>query len=151
MLAAFVALALGVGALGGAYTASAIPDWYQGLRKPPLTPPDGVFAPVWTALYLVMAVSAWMVWRRAGFWGAAPALGLWLGQLVLNLGWSALFFGMRAPGYALAEIVVLWAVIGATMFAFARHDRLASVLLLPYLAWVAFAAYLNTGIWLLNH
>jgi len=125
-------------------------DWYPALTKPPGTPPDWLFAPVWTALYVMMAFAAWQVWLRAGMAEAPVALGLWFVQLALNLVWSALFFGLRAPGAALVEIGALWLAVAATTAASARHDRAAPILLLPYLGWLGYAAYLNAGIWWLN-
>lgn len=121
--------------------------WYEGVRKPAFTPPDWVFAPAWTLLYAAMAVAGWLVWRIAG-WGAA--LALWGAQLALNGAWSWLFFGLHKPGLALAEILVLWLAIAATIAAFLRVRRAAALLLMPYLAWVSFAALLNGAIWQLN-
>ncbi|MEK9968676.1 MAG: TspO/MBR family protein [Ferrovibrio sp.] len=140
----------GVSALGGAITAEPVKRWYPDLAKPALTPPDIAFPIVWTLLFALMALAAWRVWRAAGWHQARGALALFGLQLVLNLGWSALFFGLQQPGWALAEIVVLAVAIGACMAAFARHDRIAALLLAPYLLWVGFAAYLNAAIWLLN-
>ncbi|MHC4714883.1 MAG: TspO/MBR family protein, partial [Planctomycetota bacterium] len=94
--------------------------------------------PVWTVLYVMMAVSAWLVWRKAGA-GAKKALVVFAVQLVLNAAWTPVFFGLRAPGAALAVIILLWCAIGATIVAFARHSRLAALLLLPYILWVSFA------------
>lgn len=131
---------------GSLVTAPAAAGWYQTLQRPTFAPPDAVFAPVWTAIFLLMAVAGWRVWRLAG-WTAAQALfGL---QLLLNFAWSALFFGLQRPDLALVEIFVLAVAIVATMRAFGRVDRLAAWLLAPYLAWVAFAAVLNAAfVWL---
>lgn len=145
-----LALCLGVGALGAVWTADGVRDWYPTLAKPPITPPNWLFGPVWTALYLLMGYAAWRVWRRAGLAGAPGASTLFAFQLVLNLAWSYLFFGRHWIGAAFAEIAVLLAFIVATAFAFARHDRLAAWLLLPYAAWVAFASVLTGWIWALN-
>lgn len=139
-----------VAGLGGAVTSSSVGEWYQSLRKPANTPPDWVFGPVWSVLYLLMAISAWLVWRQGG-WSKSPgALGLFALQLVLNFLWSAIFFGLRSPGAAVAEIVVLWLAILATAIAFWRRSKIAGGLLLPYLAWTSFAAWLNFAIWRLN-
>lgn len=146
-LAVSLALCLGVSALGGAITAGPVKSWYPALAKPAITPPEIAFPIVWTLLFLMMAVAAWLVWRRGGWSGALALFGL---QLGLNLGWSALFFGAQQIGLALVEIVVLWLAIAATARAFARHDRRAALLLLPYLAWVAYAALLNALIWQMN-
>jgi benzodiazapine receptor len=125
-------------------------DWYALIAKPSWTPPNAVFGPVWTGLYLAMAIAAWLVWRRAGFAGAGAALALYGLQLVLNGLWSYLFFGRHQPGWAFADIVALWCVILATTVAFARVHLGAMVLMLPYLAWVTFAAALNFAIWRMN-
>jgi len=150
MLAGFIAVCLVVSALGGLATASSVGSWYQGLAKPPFNPPDWVFAPVWLTLYLMIAVSGWRVWRVAGFAAARGAFAWYAIQLALNLTWSLLFFGARAPGAALIEVIVLWIAIVATATAFWRFDRLAAVLLVPYAAWVGYAGLLNASIWWLN-
>lgn len=149
-LLGFVALCLTVSGLGGAVTATSVGDWYPKLAKPPFTPPAGVFPPVWTALFLLMAVAAWRVWRQPGGDRRAAALNWFWGQLVLNLLWSVIFFGLQAPGWALVEIALLLATIVITLRAFWALDRWAAVALVPYLLWVAFAAALNAGIWWLN-
>jgi tryptophan-rich sensory protein len=125
-------------------------EWYASLAKPAWTPPSAVFGPVWTALYVLMGVAAWLVWRKAGFSGAPAALGLFGAQLALNALWSYLFFGARLPGAAFAEIVVLWLVILATTIAFWRVRPAAGALLIPYLIWVGFASGLNLQLWRLN-
>lgn len=151
-----VGLAVSVGVcmltayFGSLLTRPAIPGWYAALNKPPWNPPDWVFAPVWTTLYLMMAVAAWLVWREHGFQGATRALALFGIQLLLNIAWSALFFRWRMPGVAFAEILVLWILILATLLAFWRLNTTAGWLLTPYLAWVSFAAALNFAIWRLN-
>jgi tryptophan-rich sensory protein len=124
--------------------------WYDALAKPAWTPPNAVFAPVWTVLYVLMAVAAWLVWRRAGFMRAGVALSLFIAQLVLNALWSYLFFGAHRADLAFFEIVVLWAVILVVAVLFWREVRAAGVLMLPYLAWVGFAACLNFALWQLN-
>jgi tryptophan-rich sensory protein len=124
--------------------------WYAALAKPAWNPPNAIFAPVWSVLYGLMAVAAWLVWRRAGFSGAGAALGLFAVQLILNALWSYLFFGRHQPGLAFGDIVVLWVVILSVVLLFWRVDRVAGALLLPYLAWVGFAAYLNFTLWRLN-
>lgn len=137
-------LAASVGALFG-------PDaWYESLAKPALTPPGYVFGPVWTMLYATMGVAAWMVWSRKGFSGARWALGLFFAQLLLNGAWTWLFFGLHLPLVALVDIVLLWALILLTLIAFWRIRRAAGALLIPYLAWVSFAALLNAQFWWLN-
>jgi tryptophan-rich sensory protein len=149
-LAGFVALCFAVAAAGGAVTATSVETWYAGLAKPPFNPPDWVFGPVWTALYLMIAVAGWRVWRRRSESGAWLALGAWGVQLSLNLSWSMLFFGARMIGAALVEIAVLLAAILITAALFWRIDRIAGVLLVPYAAWVGFATVLNAALWRLN-
>ncbi len=142
---------LGVGYLGSLYTTPAIDSWYAGLQKPSFNPPNWVFMPVWTVLYVLMAVAAFLIWRSAApIAQKAPALAAFAVQLGLNLLWSVLFFGLRKPAYALLEIVVLWAMIIVTMVLFNRVSRVAALLLTPYLAWVTFAAVLNSELWRLN-
>ena len=144
-LAVFLALV----ALAALFGASFEPGvWYAGLRKPPLDPPDWIFPPVWSALYHAMAVAGCLVWRA---WPATRTpLVLWGAQLGLNALWSLLFFGLERPGLALVEIAALLALVVATTAAFLRVRVLAGALLVPYAAWVAFAAYLNAGLWALN-
>jgi benzodiazapine receptor len=146
-LTAFVVLCFGVSLLGGLATAPALAEWYPALRKPTWTPPGWVFGPVWTLLYPVIAVAGWMAWRegRARF---GPLL--YLLQLALNGAWPWLFFGQRRPDLALVCIAALWAAILVTTVAFWRVSRGAAMLLLPYLAWVGFAAALNLAILRLN-
>jgi tryptophan-rich sensory protein len=150
MLPAFIGFSLLAGVIGGFATASSVGTWYADLAKPGWNPPDAVFGPVWTALYVLMGVAAWLVWRSGGWSGARVALGLFAIQLVLNTLWSLLFFGLRSPGLALVEIVILWIAIVATLVAFARFSRTASWLMAPYLVWVTFATLLNFSIWRLN-
>lgn len=146
-----VAVALAAGGVGALATIPSIPTWYAGLAKPSFNPPNAVFGPVWTTLYVLMALAAWRVWRsgvsdrRAG-----PALALYAAQLGLNVAWSVIFFGLHKPGLALGEVALLLAAILATAAAFWRLDRLAGLLMAPYVAWVAFASALNFAIWRLN-
>jgi len=149
-LIAFLALCLGVSAIGGAVTATSVGGWYQTLHKPPFNPPDWLFAPVWTTLFVMMAVAGWLVWRRHGLRAARGALLLFGVQLALNLAWSLLFFGLRSVGAALVEVIVLLTAILATTVAFWRRDPLAGALFVPYAAWVAFATVLNAALWRLN-
>jgi tryptophan-rich sensory protein len=124
--------------------------WYLGLNKPAWNPPSFVFAPVWTALYTLMGIAAWRVWRHGGFARQAGPLSLFLVQLGLNGAWSLIFFGAHAPTWALLEIAALWVAIVLTIGAFRRIDAVAASLLLPYLAWVTFATALNAAIVRLN-
>lgn len=139
-----------IGALSGMAAGGDFVSFYETLRKPPATPPPAVFGPVWTVLYLLMGVAAWLVWREGLTRQTAVALGLFAAQLALNFAWSLIFFGQHRLGAAMLEIAVLWLVILATIAAFWIVRPAAGALLLPYLAWVSFAAYLNAGIWRLN-
>jgi len=150
-LAAFGALTLSAAAIGSAFTARSVRNWYPALRKPPGTPPASYFGPMRTVLYFLMTLAAWNIWRIGDGWsGGSPAITIYLIQLALNAIWSAIFFGLRAPGLALAEIILLWAAILATVISFWRISPFSGALLVPYLAWVTYAAYLNVGIWHLS-
>ncbi len=149
-LAIWFLVCFSVAGLGGYWTSLGLGPWYDGLHKPSWTPTNGIFGPVWSVLYALMAVSAWLVWRRRGFADGWLPLFLFGSQLALNLVWSGLFFGIRQPGLAFGEIVLLWASILATLLVFARTSRLAAGLLAPYLVWVTFASALNYAIWRLN-
>jgi translocator protein len=147
VLAGFVGSCLAVAGLAGFATAQSVVEWYPTLAKPSWTPPSWLFGPVWTVLYVLMGVAAWLVWSKGQ---ARNALLLFGAQLLLNLAWSFLFFGARSPGLGLIDIVALWLAIAATIFAFAQRTRTAALLLAPYLAWVSFAMALNAKIFLLN-
>jgi tryptophan-rich sensory protein len=147
---ASVAIALAVGAIGGFATASSVTSWYVGLNKPAFNPPNAVFAPIWTALYVLMALAAWRVWRAPAGRARSAALLLYAVQLALNLAWSLIFFGLRRPDLALIEVAALLAAVIACAVAFWRIDRTAGLMLVPYAAWVAFASVLNFAIWRLN-
>ncbi len=146
ILAAVAAVLL----IGNRATLPEITGWYATLNKPSWTPPNRLFGPVWTALYVMMAASAWLVWRRRRLFDVRPAMLLWSTQLVLNLAWSLLFFGQHNIVLGLVDIVTLWLTILTTMLLFWPIRPLAGALLLPYLAWVAYAASLNAGILALN-
>lgn len=149
-LAVLLALCFGAGAVGSALTAPAISEWYARLNKPAWTPPNWLFGPVWSALYLMMAIAAWLVWRKDGAAGAALPLALFGLQLALNVAWSGLFFGLKMPGAAFVELVALWWLILAIVIAFWRMAPAAGVLIVPYQAWVTFAGALNFSIWRMN-
>lgn len=150
VLAGWLAASLSAGAIGGVATSSSVSVWYPTLAKPPWTPPPWLFGPVWTLLYVMMAVAAWLVWRTSGGRQRAVALGLFVAQLVLNATWSILFFGMRSPLLGLIDILLLWVLIGAVVVAFFRVAKVAGALMLPYWAWVSFAVALNLAIWRMN-
>ena len=147
MLAVFILLCLAVGGSGAAFPPG---EWYRQLAKPPLNPPAWVFGPVWTLLYILMGVSAWLVWLRPGLPAARIPLLLFAAQMALNGAWSWIFFGSHQVGLALIDIVLLWAAITATLISFWRIRKPAAVLLIPYLLWVSFATYLNAALWRLN-
>jgi tryptophan-rich sensory protein len=149
-LAGFLAASWTVQGIASWLTFPAVREWYPALAKPAWTPPSWVFGPVWTLLYILMAVAAWLVWRKAGFAGARLALVLYFVQLALNGAWSGFFFAIRNPAAGLADILLLWGAIGAAMFTFAKISVTAAWLLVPYLAWVSYAAALNFAIWQLN-
>jgi benzodiazapine receptor len=142
---------LAAGAIGSIFTRQAIPTWYATLEKPAFNPPNWLFAPVWTALYILMGVAAFLVWRK-GLENkqVRVALIVFLVQLILNALWSVAFFGLESPLYGLIVIAALWVAILFTVLKFHRLSLAASVLLWPYLLWVSFAAVLNSSIWLLN-
>jgi tryptophan-rich sensory protein len=149
-LLVFLALAFAVAAAGGAVTATSVHGWYQALAKPAFSPPDWLFAPVWSVLYALIALAGWRLWRRRAAPPGRAALRWWGLQLGFNLSWSFVFFGARLPGAALADIVLLIGAIGVTILLASRIDRAAAWLLAPYAAWTAFAAVLNAAIWYLN-
>lgn len=149
-LGGFLALSYGVAALGGVATSSSVNTWYTEIDKPSWTPPGSVIGTVWSVLYFLMAVAAWLVYLRGGLRGNAKPLGLWVVQLALNLAWSILFFWLRSPGAALVDLVLLWISIAATTVAFAGVRKSAMLLMIPYLAWVTFAGFLNATVWLMN-
>ena len=149
-LLAFVVLCLAVSGVGGAITATSVGTWYQELQKPPFNPPDWVFAPVWTTIFVLMAIAGWRVWRSTGSDLRRRALAAFALQLGLNLAWSLLFFGLGRIDLALIEVIGLLIAIVVTAALFWRIDRLAGALFVPYALWVAYATLLNASLWLLN-
>lgn len=143
-LAAFLVVVFAVAAIGAAFTPG---EWYATLAKPSWNPPNWLFGPVWTLLYIMIAVSGWLAWQQDG---KSLAMSLYALQLVLNAAWSWLFFGRHAIGLALVDIVLLLLAIVATIFLFWPLSRLAAGLLVPYALWVGFAMMLNAAIWRLN-
>ncbi len=146
-LAGWLALTFAAAAMGGIVMPG---EWYASLEKPSWNPPNWIFGPVWTALYILMAVAAWLVWTRGGWTTQMRPLTLFLVQLTLNAAWTPLFFGIKNPGLAFAEIILLWLAIAATLIVFRPVSRTAAWLLAPYLAWVSFALWLNFTLWQLN-
>jgi benzodiazapine receptor len=153
----FIKLAASLGAcylaafIGSIFTTPNVPTWYASLAKPAFAPPDWVFGPVWTALFTMMGISAYLVWREVPTDPRAKAaLAVFILQLAANVSWSAAFFGLRSPLAGLVVIALLWALIALTIQKFRAISRTAGALLLPYLIWVSFAAVLNCAIWRLN-
>ncbi len=141
-----------IGASGALFTSTGLNTWYATLERPALAPPNWVFGPVWTTLFALIGIALWLVWRQLA---SSPhevrlAFGVFVIHFGFNLGWSAVFFGMQEIGWGLAVIGALWVSIVATMWTFYRVDRRAAVLLVPYLLWVSFAAFLNYQFLVLN-
>jgi translocator protein len=153
ILAAFIAVALGVGALGALFSpavSAAANHWFALLAKPHWAPPNSWFAPVWTVLYVMMGASAWLIWRERYHRGRSPALAAYAIQLIINAAWAPLFFGGKNIGAGLFVIVALWLSIAWTVREFAIVKPAAAWLLAPYLIWVSFASALNLSLWKLN-
>ncbi len=164
----------GAGIIGSFFTTPTIKSWYFFLEKPFFSPPNWVFAPVWTVLFLLMGISLYLVWTKnwkvqvpenesakkawnpvstklwSGSWREENAVAIFVLQLVLNILWSVIFFGLKSPGPAFFEILMLWFAILYTIINFYRISKSASFLLLPYILWVTFAAVLNLAVWMLN-
>jgi len=149
-LAVSIVLCQLAGFLGSLFTTPAIPTWYQTLHKPFFTPPNWIFSPVWISLFLLMGISLFLVWRRQDHPQVKTALIFFFVQLILNILWSAAFFGLRSPLLGLMDIVLLWIAILLTTRDFLKVSKMAGFLLLPYLLWVGFAVLLNLALWILN-
>lgn len=146
-----VAISLAAGFIGSLFTITGPGTWYDLINKPVFNPPNWIFAPVWTTLFILMGIALFLVWRQG--WQkleVRKSVKMFILQLGFNVIWSYFFFGLNEPRLAFLEIIALWLAIAATMIAFYRVDKRASWLLLPYLAWVSFAAFLNYNIWQLN-
>lgn len=150
-LAASIIVCQLAGIIGSVFTFPSIPTWYASISKPAFVPPNWVFAPAWTTLFLLMGISLYLVWEkgtgRKDVRLAVSAFGL---QLVLNVIWSGLFFGLKNPGLAFGEIIILWIAILLNIVLFYRISRKAGLILVPYILWVSFAAFLNYSVWILN-
>lgn len=150
-----LALPQAAGLIGSVFTATTIPTWYATLNRPSLAPPNWIFGPVWTTLFVLMGVALYLVWKQ---WAVLPwtrtqkrlAMTVFGAQLGLNTLWSIIFFGLRNPGAAVIEIAVMWLAIATNIYLFAKVSKPAAWLLVPYLLWVSFASYLNLMIWYLN-
>ena len=144
-------ICLFAGFIGSFFTTPAIPTWYAMLQKPSFAPPNWVFFPVWTALFIMMGIALFLIWQKG--WEdkkVKTAIYIFAGQLILNTLWSIAFFGQRSPLLGLMEIIILWIAILATILSFMKVSRTAAYLLIPYILWVSFAAFLNFWIWRLN-
>ena len=147
----FVVVVELAGVIGSIFTPSAIPTWYATLNKPSFNPPNWIFAPVWTLLYLSMGISAFLIWEKGiSKKKIQVALLIFAFQLVLNVLWSFLFFGLKSPSLAFAGIIVLWLAIATTIYTFYKISKPAGLILIPYILWVTFAAFLNLAILALN-
>jgi benzodiazapine receptor len=151
-LLGFVVLCFAAAGFGALFTTprTSPGGWYSQIQKPSWTPPSWLFGPVWSALYLMMAMAGWWVWRQGGWGAQRGALTLFLVQLVLNAAWSGLFFGLRSPSLGMIGIVLLWIAILLTVLAFFRVSPLTGWLMVPYFLWVSYASALNFTIWRLN-
>lgn len=146
----FLLASLAAGVIGVFFTNPALPTWYAGLRKPRWTPPNALFGPVWTVLYVMIAVAGWLAWRNRGHADARAPMAIFIAQLFLNAAWAVIFFGARRIGLAFIDIILLWIAILGCVAEFSRVSVASAVLMTPYLAWVGYAAALNYAIWRLN-
>ncbi len=146
----FLVLAFAAAGIGSLATSSSVDTWYDSLQKPAWNPPKAVFGPVWTVLYILMAISTWRVWRVGDPLSARVTVMLYALQLALNALWSILFFGRQSPGAALVDILALWLLLTVIFIRFWTRDRIAAAMWAPYLLWVSFATALNSAIWKLN-
>lgn len=146
-----IAIPLAVGATAGLFTATGVDSWFQTISKPTWNPPNWIFGPVWTTLYVLMGIALFLVWKSdTNTKWKKTAISLFALQLLLNFFWSFIFFNQQQPGWAFVEIIIMWVFILLTIFAFARVNHTAAWLLVPYISWVSFAMILNYSIWKLN-
>jgi translocator protein len=145
-----LALPLGAGTIAGIFTAKAVPEWYASLNRPSFSPPNWVFGPIWTVLYILLGISLFLIWKLDPGKERNRAIFIFLLQMLLNFGWSFLFFHFKMVGVALVEIMVLWMSILLMLFHFYKIDRMAAYINIPYLLWVTFATILNLGYYWLN-
>lgn len=146
-----IAIPLIVGGTSGFFTVTGVESWYQTIQKPSWNPPNWIFGPVWTTLYVMMGIALFIIWKSDAAENLKRNALIVFGiQLILNFFWSFIFFNQQSPGWAFAEIAVLWLAIFATIILFAKINKTAAWLLVPYISWVSFAAILNYTIWKLN-
>jgi benzodiazapine receptor len=146
-----IAIPVLIGGISGFFTVSGVESWYQTIQKPSWNPPNWIFGPVWTTLYVMMGIALWLVWKEDTSRELKMIAFILFGvQLILNFLWSFIFFKLEQPGFAFLEILFMWVAILATIFAFAQVNKAAAWLLVPYISWVSFAAILNFTIWRLN-
>lgn len=145
-----IIITVGLGSLGGIFTVSEIPNWYAGLNKPFFNPPNWLFGPVWTLLYILMGISLYLIWKLSSSEERTRAIWLFSIQFVLNFFWSIIFFKYHLLGWAFVEIMAMWVFILLTILQFKQLSSWAAYLLMPYLLWVSFATILNASIWWLN-
>lgn len=149
-LIVFIVVCFSAAALGSVFTNNSLKTWYPTIKKPSWNPPNKIFGPVWSVLYLMMAVAGWLVWEKLPQKVLSASMALFFVQLVLNVVWSVVFFGLRSPGWAFVEVVLLWVFIALSMISFWSVYWLAGLFFLPYFLWVSFALALNYAIWRLN-
>ena len=145
-----ILLALSAGFIGSFFTTPSIASWYAFINKPSFSPPNWLFAPVWTLLYILMSIAAFLIWQKRDNPKAKQALRFYGTQLILNALWSIIFFGMHNPGLAFLEIIFLWSFILITLIKFYQINKIAGLLFIPYLLWVSFALILNLFVWMIN-
>ncbi len=146
-----IAIPLAIGALGSYFTIPSVTSWYQTINKPSWNPPNWIFSPVWTTLYVLMGIALYLVWKSGNSSAVKTlAVSFFIIQLCLNFFWSVIFFNQHQIGWAFAEIILLWIFILLTIFAFANINKTAAWLLVPYISWVSFAMILNYTVWHLN-
>lgn len=146
----FITLPLCVGGISGYFTSASIPNWYADLIKPSFNPPNYLFAPVWTCLYILMGIAIYLIWNQVSYRNKKKAYIFWTTQLFLNFCWSIIFFYLKSPGWALVEIIIMWLFILLTLLEFKKINLTAFYLMIPYILWVSFASILNASIYHLN-
>jgi len=149
-LLVFILITLFAGFIGSLFTTPSIASWYAFINKPSFSPPNWLFAPVWSLLYILMGIAAFLIWQKRDNLKTKPALMFYGIQLILNTFWSIIFFGMHNPGLAFLEIIILWTFILITLIKFYKINKTSGILFIPYFIWVSFASILNFAVWMLN-